>query len=232
MIVEHPVTAVDFKVNTATGKHKAYKALELLTLLKLPTDELMAAVSAEEIELIYNNALDKYRNSASTKTFHDYLTPKKLRKLIESLINDSAGYDSNREAAMVRIFYGDPYTGEDWCEENDVVGFVGRSSGILKVPLLIPRNCISGPSILESSIVKIIKIATGEILWKSSNYITPELIIVPSKRKSDGFTYDVNRIKAGQEESLASFDSYGLAASYVAFITGAIYSYMHTLTVM
>lgn len=223
MIVERPVNKIDFKVSDPADIHKAYEAFEILTVLKLPTDDLMMAATTKDIETIRSDALIKYQHSCTTKTFHKYLTPKKLRLLIESLIK------GDKEEVKVRIFYGDPYTGEDWCEENDVAGVIRRTNGFLKVPILIAsdKDC-GGPAILEDSIIKVVEVATGKILWKSSNYITPELIIIQSKNKND--LYDVNRIVADKEINLASFNDYGTAASYVAYITGAIYGYMHSLT--
>src|SRR5580704_12602052 len=40
----------------------------------------------------------------------------------------------------VRIYLGDPETGRDWGEENDVTGFIGRSTGREPVLLLLPGN--------------------------------------------------------------------------------------------
>lgn len=56
----------------------------------------------------------------------------------------------------IRVFYGDNETGCDWCEFFDTIGYVGRSYGNVKIPLLIKNNrSIGGLGILDGSIVKI-----------------------------------------------------------------------------
>jgi hypothetical protein len=37
----------------------------------------------------------------------------------------------------IRLFYGDTQTGQSWFDEHDVVGRIGRSTGSIKVPLLV-----------------------------------------------------------------------------------------------
>lgn len=55
----------------------------------------------------------------------------------------------------IHIHYGDVKTGRDWCEENDVDGYIGNSIGPMKVPLLVPRGASGGCHILDHCIVKI-----------------------------------------------------------------------------
>lgn len=56
----------------------------------------------------------------------------------------------------IRVFYGDADTGCDWCEFFDTIGYVGRSTGYMKAPLLLNNSrSIGGTSILDGSIVKI-----------------------------------------------------------------------------
>ena len=56
----------------------------------------------------------------------------------------------------VRIFYGDPQTGKDWCELHDTQGVVSRSTGKTPVYLLVNRNSsLGGGAILVDNIVKI-----------------------------------------------------------------------------
>ena len=55
----------------------------------------------------------------------------------------------------VRLFLGDPVTGQDWFEESDVEGKIGRSMGEIKIPLMIKKGEDGGPGISESSIVRI-----------------------------------------------------------------------------
>lgn len=56
----------------------------------------------------------------------------------------------------IRVFYGDPKTGRDWGEEYDTMGYVGRSMGPVKIPLLINNTrSYGGGGILTGSIVRI-----------------------------------------------------------------------------
>lgn len=55
-------------------------------------------------------------------------------------ILESARAAGNR----LRIHYGDPETGHDWGDTYDVAGTVGRSTGRLKIPLLLPNAASTG----------------------------------------------------------------------------------------
>jgi len=56
----------------------------------------------------------------------------------------------------VRVHYGDTDTGRDWMDRYDVKGTIGRSTGRVKIPLLIANvRSRGGPGILDHCIVKI-----------------------------------------------------------------------------
>ena len=56
----------------------------------------------------------------------------------------------------VRIFLGDTKTGKDWCEVYDTIGYIGRSTGNIKIPLMIAtKNSRGGGAIPDHCIVKI-----------------------------------------------------------------------------
>ena len=56
----------------------------------------------------------------------------------------------------IRVWYGDTLSGTAWPEENDVLGYVGRSTGQNKIPLLIPNSRSNGGGgILQDRIVRI-----------------------------------------------------------------------------
>lgn len=66
----------------------------------------------------------------------------------------------------IRLFYGNTETGEVWTEENDVCGYIGRSTGSVKIPLLINnKNSFGGGSILDNRIVGIVT-TSGNWLYK------------------------------------------------------------------
>jgi hypothetical protein len=77
----------------------------------------------------------------------------------------------------VRIYLGDTKTGRDWLEEHDVEGYIGNSTGPLKVPRLIPsRRSLGGPALLDHCIVRV-KWTTGGILYQHPSYHTGTLTI-------------------------------------------------------
>jgi hypothetical protein len=79
-------------------------------------------------------------------TYHED-TPKQIVDALEQ---------ARRRGDLVRLFYGDTDTGKAWAEEYDVTGTVGRSTGSVKVPLLLARSNSSGGSpLLDHCIVAI-----------------------------------------------------------------------------
>lgn len=56
----------------------------------------------------------------------------------------------------IRVFYGDTDTGRDWDERYDVTGYVSRSIGPTKVPILLANaRSPGGPAMLDHCIVRI-----------------------------------------------------------------------------
>jgi hypothetical protein len=93
-------------------------------------------------------------------------TPREVKDLLVKLNQEGK---KNR----IRIFYGDPTSGKDWGEELDVLGYVGRSTGPTKIPLLIYDNrCIGGGAILCNCIVKIMD-TSGKTLYQHPTYEAP-----------------------------------------------------------
>ena len=81
-------------------------------------------------------------------TFHDE-TP----IAVCNILNDAI---SSRLSKRIRIFFGDKETGKDWNEFYDTIGYVGCSSGLIKIPLMIHNTrSTGGGAILDHCIVKI-----------------------------------------------------------------------------
>jgi hypothetical protein len=106
----------------------------------------------------------------------------------------------------LRFFYGDTDTGRDWMEEYDTIGYIGRSTGPIKIPLLIHNiNSSGGGGILDNCIIKIT--ANGRTLYKNNKYHQPECTV-------DGCAVYVG----GQIH--ARFTSETQASKFQQFVTG------------
>lgn len=70
----------------------------------------------------------------------------------------------------IRLFYGDNKTGEDWLEDCDIMGRVGRSyGGIISIPILVKNsNSIGGTAILTDCIVKMT--INKKVVYQQDNY--------------------------------------------------------------
>lgn len=90
----------------------------------------------------------------------------------------------------IRVFYGDTETGRDWMEIYDTIGYVTRSCGNIKIPLLIKNSrSIGGTGILDDSIVKIT--IDKVIVYQQRNYRLPDMEIreASDSLKAMGYNY-------------------------------------------
>jgi hypothetical protein len=92
-----------------------------------------------------NGNIIKYIRLPSGTCYH-FETPKKVINLLEKALKDGV---------EVRIFYGDTVTGQSWHDEYDVVGRIGRSTGSIKIPLLVPVGDSGGSGLLDHCIIRI-----------------------------------------------------------------------------
>jgi hypothetical protein len=73
----------------------------------------------------------------------------------ETVCNILAQYAGRRDVRL-RLYYGDTETGRCWMEEHDTIGYIGRSTGQIKIPLLIKNSrSWGGGAILDNCIIKI-----------------------------------------------------------------------------
>lgn len=80
----------------------------------------------------------------------------------------------------IRLYYGDKETGRDWCEEYDTRGTVGRSTGAIKIPLLIKTSRSSGGgAILTDCIVKLV--VGNRVVYTHPGYNAPVIEVKPGK---------------------------------------------------
>ena len=91
-------------------------------------------------------------------------TPRKVVEILEAARQDG-------RLSRIRLSYGDAKTGKDWLEEHDVEGYVGRSTGRDKVPLLLANSkSTGGGAILDQCIVRIRTASSLLTIWKHPNY--------------------------------------------------------------
>lgn len=75
-----------------------------------------------------------------------------------------------RHGARVRLILGEPKTGRVWPEEYNTMGYIGRSIGEKKIPLLIANTrSTGGGAILTHCILGIIDTKTHRYLYKADN---------------------------------------------------------------
>lgn len=72
-----------------------------------------------------------------------------------------------------RFHWGSVETGLDWGDIHDVKGHIGRSTGSIKIPLLIYNSqSLGGGGILTDCIVKITTTKGSEVLYQHPSYHT------------------------------------------------------------
>ncbi|TFI48750.1 hypothetical protein E4O93_06145 [Diaphorobacter sp. DS2] len=155
----------------------------------------------------YCNAVEAWSRSPLTRTtYFDPGTDAKAAKVLESC---------RTHERKVRLILGDTRTGEPWLEEHDVVGRISRSTGSLKVPLLIEAGECGGTAILCACLLAIIDWRSGDFLYRHAAYREADLSIQPSGNADR--PWDVLR----RSEVVASFGDIGQAGAYLAFMRGA-----------
>ena len=102
--------------------------------------------------------VDDYGHYVFQNTYYHQDTPQALVELLEEL-------QQNR--TCVRLFYGDPDTGE---EERSATGYVNVSSGAVQIPLLAAADKPGGTPIPDQQIVKVVDAGTLQVLYMHPSY--------------------------------------------------------------
>ena len=154
-------------------------------------------------ETLNNGNTIRYVRLDSQTCYHE-TTPEAVRRVLENA-------RVNRE--RIRVFYGDTDTGRDWCEENDTQGRVGRSTGNIKIPLLLHNErSMGGGALLDHCVVKIMR---GKcVLYQHTRYNNGTWSIHPPT--SSGYFASVHR--DGKE--CAQFKKAGQAERFIAYMQG------------
>ncbi|AEF88803.1 hypothetical protein DelCs14_1777 [Delftia sp. Cs1-4] len=146
------------------------------------------------------------RSPLTQQTYFDPGTDPKAARVLEAC---------RRDGRTVRLMPGDTGTGQCWLEEYDVVGRIGRSTGSLKVPLLIAPGADGGVAILTSCLLRIVEWSTGRDLYRHPAFRCPDLAIRrgPERDERPWKVLHDGRIAA-------SFPELGQAGAYLAFMCG------------
>jgi hypothetical protein len=107
----------------------------------------------------------KYKETNGT-FYHAEITPVMVGILESIKVNN----------IRARFHWGDVKTGKDWGDIYDVAGTIGRSTGPVKIPLLIHNaRSMGGGALLDNCIVKItttrgLKTNTARVIYQHPNY--------------------------------------------------------------
>lgn len=144
-------------------------------------------------------------------TFYDGRTPERVISTLES------ARLANRR---LHIHYGDPETGEDQNEEFESEGYVGRSTGRVKSPLLIHNSrSLGGGTIMSERIVKIRSTGKkGIVLYQHSNYFSGRFDVIDNPDTTVKVEYPHAVTRNG--EVVAAFKTEKQAQTYVTNVTG------------
>ncbi len=98
-------------------------------------------------------------------TSYDQRTPDEVIQVLEN---------ARQSRTRLHISLGEtegPKAGSDWLEEFETHGYIGRSMGPIKVPLLIAnRRSTGGGAILDHCVVRIRTAAGGRVLYQHHAY--------------------------------------------------------------
>ncbi|WP_404302427.1 hypothetical protein [Alicycliphilus denitrificans] len=147
------------------------------------------------------------RSQLTLQTYFDPGTDPKAVRALEKC---------RRDGCKVRLVQGDTATGRCWLDERDVVGRIGRSGGMMKVPLLIEAGADGGgTAILANCLLRLIDWESGRDLYRHPVYRTPDLTIRKDRDKAD-MPWQVLH----DGTVVACFADIGKAAGYLAFMCG------------
>lgn len=155
---------------------------------------------------LYMDAIKSYAAAGINETWHDPRALPEVCKVIDRCI---------KNGTRVRLFYGDTDTGQDWGEQNDVLGTISRTSGILKKPILVSEGECFGFTILEGCLIKIMDADTRRVLWVHERYQSPTFSIT-----EDNSTPELPFKATMNGQLTARFPSFAKAAAWVAFMSG------------
>ncbi|WP_038214437.1 hypothetical protein [Xenophilus azovorans] len=155
----------------------------------------------------YRAATDAWGRSPLTQqTYFDPGTDPKAARALETC---------RRDGRKVRLVHGNTTTGRCWLDEHDVVGRIGRSTGTMKVPLLIEAGDDGGVAILTNCLLRLIDWESGRDLYRHPAYRVPDLAIRRAPEEGNGPWQVLH-----DGTVVARFGDIGKAGGYLAFMCG------------
>lgn len=130
-------------------------------------------------------------------TYYKKETPDQLIDILEN---------ARQHQKRIRIFYGDTETGKSWNEEHYIIGTVSRSTGKIKIPILIHNSrSWGGPAILDHCIVRIT--LDKKVIYTHDNFHIGTITHKENNAYIDGSLQ-------------ASFENETQAKNYIEFLKG------------
>lgn len=182
----------------------------LITLIDNEGVVLMVKIVDHVSENLSNGNTIHYQITDSGTAYHKETS----QKVVDVLEN------ARTMRKRVRVFYGDTQTGESWLDEYDTMGTIGRSTGQIKIPLLIKNaNSTGGGAILDHCIIRIVDLGNKYDLYKHPNFHVGEFKV----RKVDMTAHDKHYtagVYHNKKGNLANFEKMEQAERWVKFISG------------
>lgn len=115
----------------------------------------------------------------------------------------------------IRVWYGDIKTGLSWNEEHDIMGYIGRSTGTDKIPLLVNnKRSFGGGGLLDHCIIRIDDIKAKKTLYKHEKFHV-DLVLNNA---------DKTIVMSQKKGIIARFNNEEKAQKYLNFMYGERYS--------
>ena len=129
-------------------------------------------------------------------TYYYYNTPDSVINVIENEVH---------RYRRLKFIFGDTKTGIPWNEEHDNSGTIGKTTGNVKMVILLTNyNSMGGGIILTDCILQIRHVNNGGILYQHPKYKKSVVDIVPSDLPDYQYNTMVNGSLYGRHHSLRS----------------------------
>ena len=148
-------------------------------------------------------------------------TPRAVAEAIHKCYTYRANTDRANGRIRIRVWYGDPETGRAWLEENDVTGYIGRSTGRIKIPLLVHNSgSYGGGALLASCIVKIQSTCKDGRVWYEHPTFDAGMFRIGGAAAHRDHVPVWHKAKGRDWEHVANFDTWEKAERYTGFMVG------------